>query len=41
MIAVYVGDVLILGKEEDIRESRTEFKKTYKITELGKLRRIT
>ena len=38
IIAVYVDDVLISLKENDIREFKETFKKTYKITDLGKLK---
>ena len=39
LIAVYVDDVLIAGKKDDIDEFRKEFQKTYKITDLGNLKR--
>ena len=39
IIAVYVDDVLITGRKEDIKEFKDEFKKTYKITDLGNLKR--
>lgn len=39
LIAVYVDDVLIAGRKEDVDEFKNEFKKTYKITELGDLKR--
>ena len=39
LIAVYVDDVLIAGKKEDVDAFKNEFKKTYKITELGDLKR--
>ena len=38
-VAVYIDDVLISGKEQEIRKFKTTFKDTYKITELGKLKR--
>ena len=39
LIAVYVDDVLIAGRKEDIKMFKEEFKKTYKITDLGNLKR--
>ena len=39
IVAVYVDDVLISGKEEDILRFKITFKKTYKITGQEKLRR--
>ena len=39
LIAVYVDDVLIAGEKKDIIAFKDKFKKTYKITELGKLKR--
>ena len=39
LIAVYVDDVLIAGKKEDVDAFKNEFKKTYNITELGDLKR--
>ena len=39
MIAVYVDDVLMAGESEMIKNFKEQFKKTYKITDLGKLKR--
>ena len=39
IVAVYVDDVLISGKEEDILRFKITFKQTYKITVQEKLRR--
>ena len=39
IIAIYVDDVLISGREKDIREFKETFKKANKITDLGKLKR--
>ena len=39
MVAVYIDDILISVKEQEIQNFKTKFKKTYKITELGKLKR--
>ena len=39
IIAVYVDDVLISGREIDIREFKETFKKTCTITNLGKAKR--
>ena len=41
IISVYVDDVLISGREIDIREFKETCKKTYKITDLGQLKRVT
>ena len=39
IIAVYVDDVLISGKEKEIYKFKNKFKQTYKITDLRKLKR--
>ena len=39
IIAVYVDDVLIAGRKENIKEFKDQFQKTYKITDLGNLKR--
>ena len=39
IIAVYVDDVLISGKEEEMPKFKNKFNQTYKITDLGKLKR--
>ena len=39
IMVMYVDNVLISGKEKDIKELKERFKKTYKITNLGKLKR--
>ena len=39
MIAIYVDDVFIAGESENIKIFKEQFKKTYKITGLGKLKR--
>ena len=39
IVAVYVDDVLISGKEEVIHKFKTKFKQKYKIIDLGKLKR--
>ena len=39
MIAVYVDDVLMAGESENMKIFKKQFRKTYKITDLGKLKR--
>ena len=39
IVAVYVDNVSISGKEKEICKFKTTFKQTYKITDLGKLKR--
>ena len=39
LIAIYVDDVLIAGKKEEIKNFKNEFRKIYKITDLGNLKR--
>ena len=39
IVAVYVDNVLVSGKEEEIHKFKMTFKKTYKFTDLGKLKK--
>ena len=39
MIVVYVDDVLMAGESENIKIFKEQLRKTYKITDLGKLKR--
>ena len=39
IIALYIDDVLISGREKDIKEFKETFKKTYKMTDIGRLKR--
>ena len=39
LIAVYVDDVLISGREQEIQRFKTKLKEIYKIIELGRLKR--
>ena len=39
MIAVYVDDVVMAGESENIKTFKEQFRKIYKITDLGKVKR--